>query len=118
MKYAMNDILIASIKGVEQPVRVAGCVDDTKPILVNVRVSDGLRWGERRVKIASSQILRADPTWEQRRRDKWEADLQAYCEEAYAKMSPARRKELTEAANRRRNRSPLDILIDRACGIE
>src|SRR5450755_3186569 len=85
------DVLIITHKDVEQPARVAGYVDsldNTTPLYVNLRVSDGLRWGERKVKIQPIQIIRADPEWEQRRHDQWEVDLKAHCDARWAKMTP------------------------------
>lgn len=52
--YKVDDVLWINYKGSEVVARVAGYVDvgdNTKPLYINLRITDGLRWGERRVKI-------------------------------------------------------------------
>src|SRR5450755_2038628 len=112
------DVLIITHKDVEQPARVAGYVDsldNTTPLYVNLRVSDGLYWGYRNIKIQQSQIVRADPEWEQRQHEKQEAERKAFADRMLAKMTPAEKRRMHEDAVRlglsAERRSPLDIMI-------
>lgn len=123
----LGDIILISYKGVEQPARVAGYIDsldDSKPLYVNLRVSDGLRWGERNVKITKEQIIKPLPDWEKEREEAWQAELSQHVNEEWAKMSDADKRRVHQQAialgfvPERDTRSPLDILIDRATGRE
>lgn len=126
--YDIDDVLLITHKGIEQPARVAGyhidSLDNTTPLYVNLRVSDGHRWGERRVKIEPSQIIKPLPNWEQEQHAQWEAELAQHTKEAWAKMSDADKRRVHQEAialgfvPERDTRSPLDILIDRATGRE
>lgn len=101
--------------------RVAGYMDkedNSMPLLVNLRITGGLRWGNRKFKVSLRQIESEDPDWYKRQDEQWEADLKKYAAEAYAKMSPSEKRRLEEWGNRRRQRSPLDRMIDRACGLD
>lgn len=124
-EHEIGDILWINHNGAEVVARVAGyfdSLDNTKPLLVNLRVSDGLRWGQRKVKIQPEQIVRADPEWESRRHAEWEAQLKQDAEEIYAQMKPSEKRRVHEDAVRlgitQDRRSPLDRMIDRACGLE
>lgn len=120
-QYEINDVLWINYNGSEQVARVAGYVDsldNTTPLLVNLRVADGQRWGSREVKIQPSQIVRADPEWQARQHAAWEASIKKTADESYAKMSPEAKQRLHEEMDRRRRRSPIDVMIDRACGLE
>lgn len=120
-EHEIGDVLWINYNGAEVVARVAGYVDsldNTKPLLVNLRVSDGLRWGQRQVKIQPEQIVRANPDWQQRRDAEWEAELKAFADKRYARMSPTEKQRLHEWAERRRSRSPIEAMIDRACGLE
>lgn len=114
--YNIRDVLLIERHGAEVLARVAG------PCLVNLRVSGGLRWGARRVKIQPEQIIRPLPNWERERKQQWEAELKTYADAAWAKMSPAQQACIHQQALQlgvgRDIRSPLDILIDRVCGRE
>jgi hypothetical protein len=119
--YELGDILIIEHKGVEQVARVAGyddSLDNTTPLYVNLRVSGGLRWGERMVKVQPEQIRGEDREWYARQKAAFDASIKAAADAAYAKMTPAERQRIEEAEAKRRRRSPLDVLIDRACGLE
>jgi len=125
--YEVGDVLSVSYKGVEQPVRVVGYIDsldNTKPLLVNLRVSDGLRWGERQFKITKEQIIKPLPTWEQEREEAWQKELTAHVEEEWAKMSDADKRRVHQEAialgfvAERDTRSPIERLVDRAVGLE
>jgi hypothetical protein len=121
MIYNAGDVLWINHKSAEVVARVAGYIDvndNTTPLYVNLRVSGGLRWGERRVKIQPSQIVRADADWYQRQQEAFDASIKAIADASYARMTPEQRQRLEEQSTRRRQRSPLDIMIDRACGIE
>jgi len=116
-----GDILIIAHNGVEQVARVAGFVDsldNTKPLYVNLRVSGGLRWGERKVKIQPEQIRGEDREWYARQEAEWQAGIKQTVDAIVAKMTPAQRQRMREEEAKRRRRSPLDVLIDRACGLE
>lgn len=120
-EHEIGDILWINHNGAEVVARVAGyfdSLDNTKPLYVNLRVSDGLRWGQRQVKIQPGQIVRADPEWESRRHAAWEASIKAVADKRYARMSPTEKQRLHEWAGRRRRRSPIEIAIDQACGLE
>lgn len=113
----IDDILIITYNDVEQPARVVGYVDsldNSKPLYVNLRVSGGLRWGVRNVKIQPAQIIREDKEWHARQKAAFDASIQ----EVVDRMPEQRKQLLLAEAERRRNRSPLDILIDRAVGRE
>jgi hypothetical protein len=119
--HGINDVLWINHKDAEVVARVAGYIDsldNTKPLYVNLRISDGLRWGDRRVKIQPSQIVRADPEWYQQQQETFEASIKAVVDAKHARMTPQQRKRLEEETTRRKQRSALDIMIDRACGIE
>lgn len=123
--YEINDVLLIKHKDTEQVARVAGYIDsldDTTPLIVNLRVSDGLRWGERQVKIKPSQIIKALPDWYTEQEEKWQAELTAHVDEAWAKMSDADKRRVHEEAVQlgfgRERRSPIEIMIDRAVGRE
>lgn len=119
--YEIGDVLIIIHKDIEQVARIADFVDsldNTTPLYVNLRVSDGLRWGARRVQITSKQIICADPGWYDRQKEQFDASIKEAADAAYAKMTPAERARLEEQTKRRARRSSLDIMIDRACGIE
>ncbi len=51
-----------------------------------------------------------------------DAEFKAYCDERYAKMTPAEKRRLHEQCVElglvQERRSPLDVMIDRACGLE
>lgn len=120
-QYELGDVLLIEHKGVEVVARVAGFVDsldNTKPLYVNLRVADGLRWGERKVKVQPGQIRGEDKEWYERQQAAFDASIKAAADAAYAKMTPAERQRLREQAARRRGRSALDIMLDRACGLE
>ncbi len=120
-EHEIGDVLWINHSGAEVPARVAGyfdSLDNTKPLLVNLRIADGQRWGQRQVKIQPAQIVRADPEWQARRHAAWEASIKKTADEAYAKMSPTAKQQLHEWAERRRSRSPIEVMIDRACGLE
>jgi hypothetical protein len=119
--YEIGDVLIIEYKGVEQVARVAGyedSLDNTTPLYVNLRVSGGLRWGERMVKVQPEQIRGEDREWYARQEAAFDASIKAAADAAYAKMTPAERQRLHKQVEQRRRRSPLDVLIDRACGLE
>jgi hypothetical protein len=120
-QYEPGDILIIKHKGVEQVARVAGyddSLDNTTPLYVNLRVSGGLRWGERMVKVRPEQIRGEDREWYARQKAAFDASITAAADAAYAKMTPVEKQRLHEQMERRRRRSPLDVMIDRACGLE
>lgn len=120
-EHEIGDVLWINHNGAEVVARVAGyfdSLDNTKPLYVNLRVSDGLRWGQRQVKIQPEQIVRADPEWQTRRDAEWEAELKASADRIYAKMKPSEKRQLHEWAERRRSRSPIEVMIDQACGLE
>jgi len=52
----------------------------------------------------------------------WETELRAYVDEAWAKMTDAQKRRVHEDAVRlgfvQRERSPIEMMIDRACGLE
>lgn len=124
-EHEINDVLWINYKGAEVVARVAGyfdSLDNTTPLYVNLRVSDGLRWGSRKIKIQPGQIVCADPEWEPRRHAEWEAQLERDAKEIYAQMKPSERRRVHQDAVRlglvQERRSPLDIMIDRVCGLE
>lgn len=120
-QHEINDVLIIEHNGVEQVarlVRYEDSLDDTKPVYVNLRVSDGQRWGEREVKIQPAQIKGVDKDWYKRKEEQWQAELKTFADAQWAKKTPEQRQRITNEARRFRSRSPLDVLIDRACGFE
>lgn len=101
--------------------RVAGYMDkedNTMPLLVNLRIADGLRWGERKFKVSLRQIESEDTEWYERQHQQWEESIKRTADFVYAKMSPAERERRDAEYQRRRQRSPLDVMIDRACGLD
>lgn len=117
--YEIGDVLLVKQKDAEVLARVAGYVDsldNTTPLFVNVRVSGGLRWGERQVKIKPSQVIKSLPDWYVQQHEQWEASIKATADTAYAKMTSAQRERLEAETERRLHRSPVDVLIDRAVG--
>lgn len=124
-EHEIGDVLWINHNGAEVVARVAGYFDssdNTKPLLVNLRIADGQLWGSRKVKVQPEQIVRADPEWESRRRAAGEAQLKKDAEEIWAKMKPSEKRRVHEDAVRlgmaQDRRSPLDRMIDKACGIE
>jgi len=124
-KYEINDVLRITYKGQEVLARVAGYVDsldNAKPLYINLRISDGQAWGQRKVKIQPEQIIEPLPNWYEEQHAKWEAELKAHVDEVWSKMTPADKRRVHEEAVAlgfaQERRSPLDIMIDRACGIE
>lgn len=120
-EHEIGDVLWINHNGAEVVARVAGyfdSLDNTKPIYVNLRIADGQRWGSRQVKILPAQIVRADPEWQARRHAEWEASIKKVADASYARMSPNEKQKLHEWAARRRSRSPIDVLIDQACGLD
>lgn len=124
-EHEIGDVLWINYNGAEVVARVADyfdSLDNTKPLYVNLRVSDGLRWGQRQVRIQPEQIVRADPEWQFRQHAAWQAQLKKDTEEIYAKMKPSEKRRVHEDAVRlglaQDRRSPLDIMIDHACGLE
>src|SRR6266581_1306326 len=117
--YEINDVLLITHKGIEQPARVAGYIDsldNTKPLLVNLRVSGGQRWGARQYKVQMSQIVKPLPDWYKEQLEQWDAELSQHVDEIWAKMSDAQKRRVHQEAVSlgygRDERSPLDILID------
>lgn len=117
-QYELGDVLRIHYKGQKVLARVAGHVDqldDTKPLLANLRVAGGLRWGERQIKIQPEHVIEHLPNWYQEQHAQWEASIKAAADAIYAKMTPEQKRQLQQGMERR---SPLDILIDRATGRE
>jgi hypothetical protein len=124
-QYEIGDVLRINHNEQEVLARVAGymdSLDDTTPLLVNLRVAGGLRWGGRQVKVQPEQIIEALPDWYQEQHTQWEAEIATYANEQWAKMTDAQKRLVHEQAVKlglgRERRSPLDILIDRAVGRE
>lgn len=122
--YAVGDVLSIMYKGETAIARVAGYtdqLDETAALLVNLRVSGGLRWGERQIKIHPGQIIELLPTWEEDRKAQWEADLKAWCDERWAKMTDAEKERVHAQAKAlglgRKQLSPIERLIDQSCGL-
>lgn len=123
--YEIGDVLLITHKGTEQIARVAGYIDsldDSTPMLVNLRIAGGLSWGQRKVKIKPGQIIKPLPDWYAEQEEKWQAELTAHVDEAWAKMSDADKrrvhKEAVQLGYGRERRSPIEIMIDRAVGRE
>lgn len=122
-QYHIDDVLLITYKDKEILARVVGSVDDTVEdkllyLHVNLRIADGQRWSSYIRKIQPSQIVKALPNWQKEQHEKWEASIKKTADEAYARMTPEQKEWLHKEATIRRNRSPLDIMIDRACEIE
>jgi DNA-binding PadR family transcriptional regulator len=120
-RYEIHDVLRITRNGQEALARIArftDSLDTTIPLYVNLRVAGGLRWSEAVVKIQPGQIIEHLPNWYKEQAEQWEAELSASAEKHWAKMSDAAKQRLRDAAHARARRSPLDILIDRACGRE
>lgn len=120
-EYEIGDVLLIQRKGAEVVIRVADYVDsldNTTPLYCNLRVAGGLRWGTAKVKIGPDQIIKPLPEWYAEQKAKFDTSIKEAAERAYARMSPARKAQLVAQTERRRSRSPLDILIDKACGID
>lgn len=119
--HEIGDVLLIERKGSEVVARVADYIDsmdNTTPLLCNLRVSDGKRWGSATVKVLPAQIIKPLPDWQKEQHKKWEASIKETANAVYARMSPEQKAHLEKETERRRNRSPLDIMIDQACGIE
>lgn len=126
-EYEIGDVLLIQRKGSEVVARVAGYVDqidNTKPLYCNLRaVGDYAGWRRSVVKVLPSQIIKPLPTWEAERHAKYQAELTAHVDEMWAKMTPAQKERVHQDAialgiAQPDRRSPLDIMIDRACGLE
>jgi hypothetical protein len=70
------------------------------------------------VKVRPEQIRGEDREWYARQKAAFDASIKAAADAAYAKMTPVEKQRLHEQMERRRRRSPLDVMIDRACGLE
>lgn len=125
-EYEIGDVLLISRKNQEVVARVADyfdSLDNTTPLYCNLRTIDDANWKLSVVKVQPSQIIKPLPNWEAERHAKYEAELKAHCDEMWAKMTPTQKERVHQDAIRLGiaqpdRRSPLDILIDRACGIE
>ena len=118
--YDIGDVLRIERKGEQVIARIArftDSLDSSKPLYVNLRCAGGLRWSEQRIKIQPGQILEHLPNWEQERKAAWDAELKAHADEIYARMTPAQREVLHRQVERIR-RSPIEMLIDRAVGLD
>lgn len=122
--YEIGDVLIINHNGVEQIARLADYedqLDDTKPLYVNLRISDGQAWGKRKVKIQSAWIKGVDKDWYARREAAHKAALKKSADEAYAKMSPEQKQQIHKQYQKlfgTPSLSPIERLIDQACGLE
>jgi hypothetical protein len=118
--HEIDDVLRVEHKGQEVLARVAGYVDSldsTAPLFVNLRISGGLRWGQRAVKITPDQIRGTEPNWYAEQHAKFEASIKAVADAHRARMTPAEREQLRKREEYLRTRSPLQVAIDRACGL-
>lgn len=122
-QYEIGEVLLIHRKGQQVPARIVGFtdqLDDNMPLLCHVRVCGNSRWGGRRIKIYQCDIIQSFPEWEAERKAKWEVALSAHVDEMWAKMTDAEKRQVHEDAVKlgfgREQRSPLDIMIDRACG--
>lgn len=117
--HEIGDVLLIKRNNEEIVARVVGykdSLDNSTPLYVNLRVSGGLRWGERKTPILARQIIRALPEWYAEQKAKFDASIKEAADRAYARMTPEQKAKLEREQCKRR--SPLDIMIDRACGIE
>lgn len=117
-EYEIGDVLLIAREGSEVVARVAGFVDqldDTKPMYVNLRTIDDGAWKRSIIKVWAIQIVKPLPTWE--------AELTVHVDEMWSKMSEADKRRVHKQAvelgfAQPDRRSPLDVMIDRACGLE
>lgn len=122
--YQIHDVLRITRNGQEALARIARDIEPNKPMYVNLRrAGDYGGWRQSVVKINVRQIIEYLPNWEKEREAQYEAELKARCDERWAKMSPAQRRNIHIEAVRlgiaqEDRRSPTDIMIDRACGLE
>jgi hypothetical protein len=119
--YALDEVLLIQRKGMQVIAQVAGYVDsldDTKPLYVRLRVSGGLRWSQATIKIDPCHIVQRLPNWQQEQDEEWKASIREAANTAYARMSPAQKEQLAQRTQHRRNRSSIEIAIDRACGLD
>lgn len=119
--YEEKDVLLITHKGQEQVARIVSFVDsmdNATPLYVNLRVSGGLRWGERAIKIQPEQVIKPLPNWYQEQQATFDASIKEAADRAYARMTPAEKERLREQEKKRARRFWLDAMIDRACGIE
>lgn len=126
-QYEINDVLLINRNGEEvlaQVVDYEDTLDDTTALYVRLRVSDGLRWGQRKHPIHKEVIIRALPDWYNQQKEQRQTELKASASRIYANMTQNEKHRLHKFAvehgivERQDRRSPLDILIDRACEIE
>lgn len=120
-KYEQDDVLLIQRNGEEVIARVDGFVDyldDTKPLYCNLRAVGNAWWRKSVIKVQPDQIIKLLPTWEEDHKaeviEKYQASIKEVADRRWARMSPEARQRLVALARR----SPLDILIDRACGLE
>ena len=118
--YTIGDVLRIERKGEQVFARIArfaDSLDDMTPLYVNLRCAGGLRWSEATVKILKEQIVAHLPNWEAERKAAWEAELKAHADAIYARMTPIEREMLHRQVKQIR-RSPIEVLIDRAVGLD
>lgn len=120
-EYEELDVLIIEYKGKEQVARIArfeDSLDNGKSLFVNLRVSDGQRWGQREIRIQPSQIKGQDKDWYARQEREWKESISHTVDVVLAKLTPEQRQRLFADMGISNPRSPIDILIDRATGRE
>lgn len=119
--YKINDVLLIKCKGQEVIARVVGYVDqmdNTKPLYCNLRIADGKAWGQRRVTVLPNNIIKPLPNWQKERDAEFESSIKEVADRAYAKMTRAQKEVLRGDTEHKQRRTALDIMIDRACGVE
>ena len=113
--HEVGDVLLITHKGQEVIARVTGYVDsldNTTPLLCNLRIADGQAWGRRVVKVQASEIIKPLPDW-QTERDAWfEQSIKETAERIYARMTPEQKQRLAAQSDRRRGRTPWEIMLD------
>lgn len=119
--YGIDGVLLIKRKGQEVIARVVGYVDqmdNTKPLYCNLRIADGKAWGQRRVTVLANDIIKPLPNWQEERDAEFETSIKEVADRAYAKMTQAQKEKLRNDTERKQRRTALDIMIDRACGVE
>lgn len=124
-QHETGDVLLIKRNNQEVVARVADfeeSLDDTSKLYVNLRIADGKAWGTRKYTTYKENIIKAMPDWYEQQRKTFEAELKANATEIIAKMAPAERRSVHQFAVEHglaaEQRTPLDILIDRAVGKE
>lgn len=119
--YEINDVLLIKRKDQEIVARVVGHVDqmdNTEPLYCNLRIADGKAWGQRRVTVLANDIIKPLPNWQKERDAEFETSIKDVADHAYAKMTQVQKEKLRHDTERKQRRTALDIMIDRACGVE